>query len=98
MESFGHIDETPDLSPFAGLDLPGTFSERWFAGQAALVEQLGGIVGRPVTADDVEPLTWAMVEEGRRVTGPANTWVLSGSIRRPAACSPPFTNLASTCF
>ena len=70
VESLGHSTEAPDLSPFAGLDLPGTFSKRWFAGQAALVEQLGGIVGRPVTADDVEPLTWAMVEEGRKVTGP----------------------------
>jgi amidase len=38
---------------------------RWAAGQAATLDQLGAIVGREVTADDVEPLTWALAEVGR---------------------------------
>jgi amidase len=36
------------------------------AGQAATLDQLGVVIGRKVGADDVEPLTWALAEEGWR--------------------------------
>jgi amidase len=48
------------------VDLIETFMTRWYAGQASTLDQFSMILGRPLTADDVEPLTWAMAEEGRR--------------------------------
>ncbi len=48
-----------------GIDIQDTFLTRWAAGQTAVVEQVGMIAGRPLTADDVEPLTWALTEIGR---------------------------------
>jgi amidase len=38
------------------------------AGQAATLDQLAIVVGRAIDPDDVEPLTWALAEEGRRRT------------------------------
>jgi amidase len=49
----------------AALDLEDTFLTRWAAGQAATLDQLSVLLGRELTADDVEPLTWAMAEIGR---------------------------------
>lgn len=70
LESLGH--ELSDDSPaeaFAGatgaIDIEDTFMTRWAAGQAATLEQLAPIVGRPIGRDDVEPLTWALAEVGR---------------------------------
>lgn len=68
LESLGHqVEEsTPvDEATATALDLEDTFLTRWAAGQAATVDQFGMLLGRELTADDVEPLTWAMVEIGR---------------------------------
>ena len=46
------------------MDIVDTFLTRWMAGQASALDQLGAVVGRPVRPDDVEPLTWALAEEG----------------------------------
>ena len=70
LESLGHTTDEPDLSAFQGFDLLNTFLTRWASGQAALMNQLAMIVGREITAEDVEPLTWALVERGRKVTAP----------------------------
>lgn len=64
--------EVDDSSPFdlvpeseaAGIQIQDTFLTRWAAGQAALLGQLGQIVGRELSADDVEPLTWRLAEVG----------------------------------
>jgi amidase len=50
----------------AGDELVESFMVRWEAGQAATIATLERVIGRPVTADDVEPLTWALAEAGRR--------------------------------
>ena len=47
-------------------DLIETFLTRWYAGQTEILDQFGIILGRQIGPDDVEPLTWAMAEEGRR--------------------------------
>jgi amidase len=66
LEDLGHrIDEdVPQVDP--SFDLIETFLTRWYAGQTEIIDQLGVLLGRKLGPDDVEPLTWAMVEEGRR--------------------------------
>ncbi len=66
LESLGHRVEEPDLGGLGALDLTETFLIRWAAGQAATLDLLGAVAGRPITAGDVEPLTWALAEKGRR--------------------------------
>ncbi|HET8863626.1 MAG TPA: amidase [Solirubrobacterales bacterium] len=65
LEGCGHRIERPDLSALQGLDMVEPFLVRWAAGQAQALDQLGMVGGRPITADDVEPLTWALAEIGR---------------------------------
>ncbi|MGH2952587.1 MAG: amidase [Solirubrobacterales bacterium] len=69
LESLGHGIEERSLADVVGGDgddLIETFMTRWMAGQAASLDQLGGVLGRELGADDVEPLTWALAEGGRR--------------------------------
>ena len=73
-ESLGHsVDggSIADVLPTGegGPDLEETFLTRWAAGQAATLTQLGLLVGRPVTADDVERLTWDMAQIGHERDG-----------------------------
>lgn len=66
LEGLGHnVDEN---GPAIGTspDLIETFLTRWYAGVTEVVDQLGLLLGRRLTPDDVEPLTWAMAGEGRR--------------------------------
>ncbi len=74
IEGLGHdIDEGSflDWMPDAegGPDIEDSFITRWAAGQAATLAQLGMLIGREVTADDVEPLTWEMARIGTERTG-----------------------------
>jgi len=67
LESLGHsVDESEPLDPgqAEALNLEDSFMTRWAAGQAALLDQLSLLLGRQITADDVEPLTWALAEVG----------------------------------
>jgi amidase len=66
LESLGHAVEEGGPGAFEGMDVVDTFLTRWMAGQAATLDQLGTVVGRQVGPEDVEPLTWALAEEGRR--------------------------------
>jgi amidase len=67
LEGLGHaVDEEGPPVPEEGFDLVETFLTRWYAGQSEIIDQLGTLLGRELGPDDVEPLTWAMVEEGRR--------------------------------
>jgi amidase len=43
----------------------------WATGVAIDLDNIAATIGRPVTADDVEPLTWALAQMGRAVSGPA---------------------------
>jgi amidase len=65
LEGLGHsLDE--DLPEAPEFDLIETFLTRWYAGQTETLDQFGVLFGRQLGPDDVEPLTWAMAEEGRR--------------------------------
>jgi len=67
LTSLGHevVESAPmDETAAAAFDLEESFMTRWAAGQAQTLEQVGRLVGRPLSADDVEPLTWALAEVG----------------------------------
>lgn len=66
LEGLGHEIERPDLSGAGGgIDLFPTFMTRWAAGEAAIANTIEQITGRKLTPDDLEPLTWTLVEQGR---------------------------------
>jgi amidase len=66
LESLGHSVEEAAPGGLEGTDIIDTFLTRWMAGQGEALDVLGTVVGRPVRSEDVEPLTWALAEEGRR--------------------------------
>jgi amidase len=66
LESLDHEVEEPDLSMLRSMDMIEPFLVRWAAGQAQALDQLGMVGGQPVGPDDVEPLTWALAEIGRK--------------------------------
>ncbi|MGK2955680.1 MAG: amidase [Solirubrobacterales bacterium] len=70
LEVLGHEITEPELPTDDGDDaLYETFITRWAAGMSQTVSTLGTVVGRELTADDVEPLTWALAERGQRESG-----------------------------
>ncbi|MBN8865980.1 MAG: amidase [Solirubrobacterales bacterium] len=72
LEDLGH-EVTEFEIPAAGDPevLYQTFITRWAAGMSQTADTLGIIIGRPLTPDDVEPLTWALIEKGRQEGGAA---------------------------
>jgi len=72
LEDMGH-EVTEFEVPAAGDPevLYQTFLTRWAAGMSQTADTLAFIVGRPLTEDDVEPLTWALIEKGRQEGGAA---------------------------
>jgi amidase len=64
LEGCGHVIEEPDMGALQGVPVVEPFLTRWAAGQAATLDQLSAIGGKPITAEDVEPLTWALAEIG----------------------------------
>ena len=74
IESLGHnVDERSflDLLPEGGEgpDIGDTFLTRWAAGQAATISTFSMLLGREITADDVEPLTWELAQIGHERDG-----------------------------
>jgi amidase len=66
LEGLGHeVEETDIGAALQGIDIVESFLVRWAAGQAQALDQLGIVGGRPIEAEDVEPLTWALAEIGR---------------------------------
>lgn len=68
LEELGHAVEPAFPAALANPELVMQFGVAWFAGAAAGLDAFGAAIGRAITADDVEPLTWAMAEAGRAVT------------------------------
>lgn len=70
LEALGH--EVSEIEvPIAGDgdQLFDSFITRWAAGMSQTVSVIGTLVGREMTADDVEPLTWTLAERGRNESG-----------------------------
>ncbi len=73
-ESLGHSVDDGSIADVlmvgeGGPDLEDSFLTRWAAGQAATLTQLGMLLGRPITEDDVEKLTWDMAAIGHERSG-----------------------------
>lgn len=67
LEQLGHsvTDDHPHIDANAGQN----FGLRWVVNARLRLTWLGGLLGREVTADDVEPLTWAMASVGETLSG-----------------------------
>jgi amidase len=69
LEELGHSVEEGEALPIDGERARETFLTRWMVGQDATLAQLEVATGREIGPDDVEPLTWALAEEGKRRSG-----------------------------
>jgi amidase len=65
LESLGHSVEVSHPVALDDEAYVPTFMIRWAAGVAASLDFWAMRTGKPVTQDDVEPLTWALAEQGR---------------------------------
>jgi amidase len=69
LEELGHhVDEAYP----AEMDVPelvANFIVRWTAAQDYNLKYWGGVIGRELGPDDVEPCTWALAEQGQSQTG-----------------------------
>ena len=68
LEGLGHAVEEHDMALDAGSAWK-VYTHMSCVQTAAIFDILEPIVGRPVTADDVEPVTWAIIERGRATSG-----------------------------
>jgi amidase len=69
LESLGHTVEPEYPQALADADIGQTFLPCFGAWTALELDWWGRLLGRTLTADDVEPATWAVAEVGRAVSG-----------------------------
>ena len=85
LESLGHTVEVASPAALDETELVGTFLHVVAANALGLVEELAAMAGRAVTADDVEPGTWALAEAGPR----GDRGAVPADARRRARLDPP---------
>ena len=85
LEADGHAVETVDPDVLFGGDDATTNGVLWMAGLTRRVDAMGELVGRPLTADEVEPYNWTAAERGRTMT--AAEWTRAQE--RQQAVEPP---------
>ncbi|HWK68553.1 MAG TPA: amidase [Rhizobiaceae bacterium] len=68
LEALGHSVEEHDM-PLAANEAWKTYTDMTCVQTAATFGALEALVGRPVTREDVEPITWAIIERGRATSG-----------------------------
>ena len=64
LDGLGHHVEDKDMALNAG-DLWRTYTDMTCVETAAMFDFMENMVRRPVTPDDVEPVTWAIIQRGR---------------------------------
>lgn len=73
LESLGHTVEVARPEPWDdeahGNAFTSHFINAYAVWTAAEVDRIGTMAGRPVTESDVEPMTWAVAEVGRTLSG-----------------------------
>ena len=85
LESLGHGVEASHPSALEDSDYVDRFIGRWVAIVAANLSYWSHRIGRELTADDVEPTTWALAEDGKGVSAVELMGILAyqqGSARR----------------
>ena len=65
LEALGHHVEAAHPPAFDDPNYVPMFMVRWASGTATGLKYWSMVLGRELTADDVEPLTWALGEQGR---------------------------------
>lgn len=68
LEGLGHIVEPAWPDCLGDSTLPEKFMALWAAQMALAARDIGATLGREVTAADLEPVNWALVEQARRLT------------------------------
>lgn len=68
LEGLGHIVEPAWPSCLADTALVHRFMALWATQLALAAREIGAVLGREVTADDMEPVNWALVEQAQRLT------------------------------
>jgi amidase len=68
LQSLGHAVEPAWPRCLADTTLTEKFMALWATGAAMAVRGFGETLGRELTADDIEPVNWALVEQARRLS------------------------------
>ena len=68
LEGLGHIVEPAWPACLADNTLPHKFMALWATQMAMAARGFGETLGREMTADDIEPANWALVEQAGRLT------------------------------
>jgi amidase len=71
LADLGHDVAEGEIAALQHKEWVARFLAVWASGVSVDLENIAAITGKPVTADDVEPLTWALANMGRAVSGPA---------------------------
>jgi amidase len=69
LESLGHQVEPSYPEALGDPNLFGPFTTIWTTDTAHYLDDFSNLVGKEITQDDVEPLTWALAEGGRAMSG-----------------------------
>ena len=66
LEELGHSVEPTGPPALSDERLLANFAKTWGVSTAFALDQVGEMIGRPLTPDDVEPATWFSAERGRK--------------------------------
>ena len=69
LEELGHTVEPTGPPALSDDRLLANFAKTWGVGTAFALDQVGRLLGRPLTEDDVEAATWFSAERGRETPG-----------------------------
>ncbi len=71
LESFGHHVEPAYPAALRDPEWTPRFLTLWACGVTTELDECSRAIGRPINSHEVEPLTWALAELGRLISGPA---------------------------
>ena len=69
LEGLGHTVEATGPAALSDERLLANFAKTWGVSTAFALDQVGEMIGRELTPDDVEPATWYSAERGRKTPG-----------------------------
>jgi amidase len=81
LESLGHHVEEAHPAVLDDGEITGSFGGRWCVNARMGILSAGGLIGRELTQDDVEPMTWVMGQIGTQVSGVDLAQALAASAR-----------------